>query len=362
VLPARFEPREPATKSEVVPAAVSSSKDSRAVESHTADLVLPSDRPMAVESLELRPGQIVRPESGRRARLLLPPEGLSVAVEDVCFEDIDFVASRSLDRPNAGDSPRAVIRLGAARAVFRGCSFQAASEGNTLPVAIAWLPWTDSATASLSLPSGRVRVTGCLFQRVDAAIESRALGALTIDLANCLHLGRGPLLRVAHYPGPDEPMRIAMSRLTLRDSDAVIAFSDGPVADRSGEISVEATACVFAPRRGAALLLFGTSGSPEPLLRGIRWTGQGSLVTPGIEIATWRSTTGIERILDDTSIAIAGMVRSSVQFAGDARQVPAGSKVLRWQAPLQSVESPGAAVERIPSPDPSLQSGHPDKR
>ena len=121
---------------------------------------------------------------------------------------------------------------------------------------------------------------------------------------------------------------------------------------RAGEIAILSTACVFAPAPGEALVQFSGTAMPERLPGGLRWTGQGSLVAPGVPIVTWRGSDGRNQTVDESSLSIAGLVRSEVGFAGRPSGDPATSRILRWQAPLQSANPPGidpATMPRSPS-------------
>ena len=308
------------------------------------DFVLPCDGPVNVESLELRPGQLVRGNPGERPVLMVPRTGLLVEAENVRFEKVEFVWDHQ------GDSPAALIDLRASRVEFRGCLFRSAAESSTAspPPAVRWTHPADASEAVLSLPNGRLRLTDCVMQGVSTGIDCRTDGALAVELANTLHLGGGPLIRLDHWPDQDEPVQIVLARVTLRGSGPLLAFDCRHGGDRPGEISIRALRCVFAPGLGTALMRIGADASPEQLLRGIRWTGQGSLVSPHTVIAAWRLADGSQQTLDDTSISIDGLVRSEVGFAGEAGSDPASSRVIRWQAPLRTPDPPGIDPAGLP--------------
>ena len=109
-------------------------------------------------------------------------------------------------------------------------------------------------------------------------------------------------------------------------------------------------ACVLAPKAGSPLLRVYGAESPERWTSCLRWTGQGSLVTPSTPVCTWRKPDGTESALDESLISIAGLVRSEVGFAAEASNNPAASRILRWQAPLQSADPPGVDPAALPSP------------
>ena len=101
--------------------------------------------------------------------------------------------------------------------------------------------------------------------------------------------------------------------------------------------------------RTAAIALWRPHGARRTLAA-VKWTGQGSLVLPDVAIVAWQRPDGGQQLLDEGAVSMAGLVRSSVAFAGRAEDGPAASRVVRWQAPLQSADAPGAAVESLPHP------------
>jgi len=166
-----------------------------------------------------------------------------------------------------------------------------------------------------------------------------------------LHLGTGPLVRLDHCPGADEPVLITLGQVTLRGAGPVLECGCQGLEDQPGEISIRAVRCAFVPKPGAALLLFNSADSPQRILGSIRWTGQGSLVSPEAAIAAWRGSDGGQQVLDDAAVSMAGLVRSEVGFAGSAEAGAAASRIIRWQAPLQSTDPPGIDPAGLPGGD-----------
>jgi len=113
---------------------------------------------------------------------------------------------------------------------------------------------------------------------------------------------------------------------------------------------VFSAACVFAPQSGEPLVRCSGTTTPERLPRCLRWTGQGSLVTPNTPIVTCQGPDEQPQTIDESSLAIAGLVRSEVGFAGELSSDPAASRVIRWQAPLRSSNPPGVDPAPLPCP------------
>lgn len=332
------------------------------------DIVLASDKPTTAKSLDLRAGQFVHPASGYRAVLLVPHAGLVIDKEDVRFENIDFrwdhappkdIRTRSL----------AIVQLLAGHAEFRNCSFQSVQEADSngqnnfaersispslppnsapLPVGIRWIHPAKADQSETSLPSGQIRLIDCLFVGVNAGIDCRTIGALTVELTNSLHLGPGPLVRLDHCPQSDEPVSLSLSQVTLRGTGPLLDCLAQRTEQQPGDITVAATACVFAPRPDEPLVCYRGTALPERLPRGLRWTGQGSLVTPNVPILAWQGPEDRPQLVDESSLSIAGLVRSDVEFAHEPSADPAASRVIRWQAPLRSTNPPGVDPAPLP--------------
>jgi hypothetical protein len=321
------------------------------VETMPRDLVLDGDKPQVVASLPLRPGQCVRGPSGRRTTVLVPAAGLIVDQEDVRFENIDFVW-RQADAGTASAMEPTIVQLLASRAEFCGCSFRCeGASAAAVPVrAVHWVHPAKPDATGMSLPSGRIRWTDCSLHRVAAGIDCRTIGPLAIELKNVLHVDSGPLVRLDHCPQADEPVSLVLAQVTLRDSGPLLECLVPRVEDQPGEIGVFATACAFAPEQASPLIRFSGAQMPRNLPSAVRWSGQGSLVTPQTPMMAWRASADREELVDESSLSIAGLVRSEVAFAGKPSRDPAASRLIRWQAPLQSADPPGIDPSPLPPP------------
>jgi len=320
------------------------------------DLVLAVDRAVQLDPLSLHPGQLVRGTPGSRPLVVVPPGGLMVNREGIRFENIDFLAAGSDSDPAAKAAPAdenstpAIVRLGAWRAEFRGCSFQAASVGLSPPAAVHWSPAAKTGPAELSLPSGQVLLVDCVLRNVQAGVVCPQLGAVSVELDNTLCLAPGPLVRLDRCPKADEPIALRLSHVTLRSAGPLLECRYPRVEESPGAISVQADNSVLMPASRHAIVSFVGPGSPERLLLGLRWMGQGSLVAPDAVVAQWQPPGGKVQALDDSAAAIAGLVRGEVEFAGRAEEGPPSHRVVRWQAPLSSAEVPGVEPGRLAWP------------
>lgn len=305
-------------------------------------LELASDQPQRLTELELSPGQIVRGRGGRRPRLVVPAGGLEIDVEDVRFENVDFVGGRSA----AGNGrAAAIISLRALRASFVGCSFQSNAAGKSFaqqaPAAIAWQGRPAADGAELELPTGTLTLESCVFYRVASAVRCRLDAALNFELDQVLHLGPGPLLLLEQAPQADEPISLAMSHLTLRGAAGLMECRYGEWAEAAGRIAIEASNCAFVPAEGKGLFLFRGDLPPRPLVEQLVWSGQGSVLARDAPLALWDAAQGQVLAAAEESISIDGLVRTDVGFAGEIEEGPQASRIVRWQVPLRSTDPPG---------------------
>ena len=108
-----------------------------------------------------------------------------------------------------------------------------------MPSAVRWTHPGAAADAALSLPAGRIQFSNCVLRDVAAGVDCRTIGSLAVEMSNVLHLGGGPLVRLDHLPRPDEPTRIILSQVTLRDSGPLLECLCGQVDSLLGKISIQ---------------------------------------------------------------------------------------------------------------------------
>ncbi len=318
---------------------------------HEEDLRLPTDRPIRGEVLALKAGMRVHAQGGR-ARVIVPRDGLTVEADRVSFENVDFVTD---ERPNTASgrdvATSALVHLLAAECAFTGCSFQSADGRPDLRPAIFWDYASSPRSAAVALPSGRVRMSNCVLRRVGAGLESRVRGAVAVEMANVLYLGPGPMICLARAPAADEPVRINLAQVTVREAEALLACRCLDPGEPAGEIHIEAAGCVLAPREAASLLVITSDVFPGRLWREVKWTGQGSVLAGPTVFGRWRRRDGSEQTVDDSTVSISGLVRGTVDFAAKCTGEPASSQIVNCTAPLQDSESAGAATRGLP-PEP----------
>jgi serine/threonine protein kinase len=313
-------------------------------------LVLPADHSIAWNPAidVLHPGQTVSGRAGERPLVMVPTRGLVVAVDDVRFENIDFVWRPAADAP-IDPEHMAILDLRASQARFSGCTFLAADPGPSgRPAAISW---SGPQHATSLPPAGRLHLNDCVASGVSAGVDIRLSAPIELTVSNTLHLGPGPLLRIDHLPRVDETIAVMLSNSTLRDATGLVGLrTQRTPPSEAGTISITTNDCVLLPNSSGALMLFAGQLPAGTLARSIQWTGQGSLVPTGVRISA-RVESNEERTADEPEISIDGLVSGRVEFAGPPDAGSSASRITRGTAPTQSPEPPG-----IPDGLPNLPS------
>lgn len=312
------------------------------------ELLINAAQPVRIESLPLSAGQTVRSTPGRRAQVWLPDEGLTIAADDVKFENIDFVWQREKSRQLDRVRPAAMFRLAAERCQFRECSFQVLA-GEQTPV-VLWTGPAERPAADVTLATGQLLLSDCVIRGGGAAIDARWDAALVVEAASCLLLETGPLLQLQHGPSADQPVVVGLSRTTLRQTGGIVRCGYQELPDNLGRITVEATDCALDLALEQALVTFDGPDNPQPLLAGFEWTGQGSVVSPAAALVVWRDEVGGLHAAREEQVRAEGLLRGELGFAGDDLAQPADSRITRWQAPRRSPDPPGAADARLHLP------------
>jgi len=350
----------PATpSSDVVRAEYSDSSEAPSLADTSAEsgklVLLANDRTISADSLQFKSGQTVRPRHGR-VRVAVPSGGLPVRGDRLTFENIDFVPGQSaVTYSNRALETSALIRLSCPECTFLGCSFQAVAGLPERITAIRWEQQSASIDTAGSLPAGRLRLKNCVFRRVAAGIESSRRGAVSLEIVNTLHLGPGPLVRLEYCPAADEPWRISLAQVTLRKADSLVELRLGAGRDDVplGEIGIDASGCAFSLSDAAAVLVLVCNQPPQPLLEKVKWTGQGSAISPQAAFGHWRRQNGPPQSVDDATMSISGLARGRIEFADRYDGNPANSRITRCQGPIEDAAAVGANPSYLP-PDVDL--------
>ena len=207
-------------------------------------LVLPANARLALDRLSLKPGQLVRGESGTRPQVLVPERGFSLAVEDVTFENIDFVAERVGGQRAAGG----MIAVSASRAQFLGCTFRGDPAAPAQRAAIAWRGPAAGRRAAAEA-TGQIVLRGCVVAHVTSAVEVAGPTRFSLSLANSLFADCAAIVRLRRSAHLDPAGDLLIEHVTVRETGPVL-FLDGESAADSGLLSVNAIESTFALREG----------------------------------------------------------------------------------------------------------------
>ena len=330
------------TDSKVLPASYT------AAEATPPPILLPVGRVLRLETLRLKDSQTLTGPPGTRPMVEVPSGGLAINAQRVRVENIDFVSGRE---GSSESEPPAMLQVNSNRVDFIGCSFRCREGIGNARTAIAW----REAAADGGVAAGELTFTRCYARELAAFVEVRRSLASKLTVKNTLHLHAGPLLSVRSPMIANEPLSLSLERVTVRGHSSVIGLAQMADQKWSSAIMISAVDCVFAPDDGLPLVIVAVEGEATPIsspavvarsqdattmLQSIQWSGQGSLVSTGVPFAGWQAD-GQLRPLPDENLSVAGLVRSRMKFAGLEGGPPSQSRILDWQAPLQSAEPPG---------------------
>jgi hypothetical protein len=291
--------------------------------------------------LHLQTGEIVQGKNGGRARIVMPPGGLTLTADRVRFENIDFVWHPKAEEITSPDQ-HALVALQASHAEFEKCTFQAEAVGSfELPAAIRI--GNQLAHVAPLAPAAEVQIDNCVLQEVACAVDCQAHRPAAINLHNTLYLGPGPLVKFSQGLRTDAPSAVTLQHVTARGVASVIELHSGRQADTSGTVTLTTTDCVLAPSDSGALAVFVGPNWPKSAagtFAALEWNGQDSLVAASIPSVVWQHGS-VKEPLPDEALPIEGLVASPFDFVGPASGDPANSHLRHWLAPGRTELPPG---------------------
>ena len=201
----------------------------------------------------------------------MPANGLVVAVENVRFENVDFVWRH---KPEEITSPErhAFIELHGGQTEFVGCTFQAQAVGSfELPAAIR-LGNHSQRGAGLSAAT-RVELDRCVIQGAECGVDCAARGPAAITARNTLYLGPGSLVRFPEARHADVATSVVLEHVTMRGARALIELHCDDPAEWNGTVTVSTNGCVLAPDESGALVVVAGQKVAESYRRRASRTG-----------------------------------------------------------------------------------------
>ena len=323
-----------------------------------ADFVLPAGRAVAWTDVRLQAGQIVRGPEGKRSTVLVSQMGAKVAVEDVRFENIDFVFSKAAPDEESKSSTdknpdlASLVRVSAFHCEFHGCTFRSGAEVRRQPAAITWQLPAAMDTGAVARRIGKLQFSDCVMSDVAAGVRcqnsnAKSGGELSVEMTNVLHLGPGPLASLEDWPRVGEPVVLRLQHSTVRNASGLVECRYEEIPSQAGKIRIEAIDSVLVPESARGLVILRGDTNPALMLPAIDVSGNGSVLARDTPLIEWQQMDGHSQVATERHVAAdggvssQGLVRGEVEFEGPADGEPTDSRVVRWQAPLRSGQPPG---------------------
>ncbi|MCC7422843.1 MAG: protein kinase [Planctomycetaceae bacterium] len=269
-----------------------------------------------------------------------------------------------------------LIAVEANRFELRTCRLEGDAETNeplraTSSKDPAW-PKSDAATGRRAiggiewrpLESDSSRDVGLALQ--DSVIQTsgvpvRCEAAPTrLQIRNVLALSPEPFVTLGAQLPAARHLHVDAARLTLRGAAALLHV---PVSagDALGRLHIDATDCVLSLKtEGSFLIQFEGDRMPPDWARSVAVDGEGSLLSPGCDVAGLRNvSTDSVAPLDSTDVDVGGLTAATFEFAGRDPATDLHHVVRSWNAPRRSSTPPGIDPTRFAghTPRPTLARG-----
>jgi serine/threonine protein kinase len=273
----------------------------------------------------------IRATAGKLGRILIGGGPWKLQAETVRLDNVELVMSAG---GSGADAPGVQVQSRTCEAwhsSFRGGSPESA-------LRVEWRP-THPSTAPLS----SVTFEDCLL--VNATIDLPVRPA-EVRLANCLHTGPAPCIRLGDAGRAHQTVALALTQSTFRDSGPIVAFRPGTTA-AGLRMSVVTNSCVLNPAASRPLLEFAAK-PPADWPRTIELSGTGSIVganTPLIGVAQ-EAAGGFS--LNAQQLDADGLVAGSLEYSGSDPSRPDDSQLRSTDAVRSAQGLPGIRADRLP--------------
>jgi serine/threonine protein kinase len=320
---------------------------------------LDSRRPYRAAEIEEAGSLVLVGTNQRPAKIIIDDMPLRISADQLTLENIQFRCTDASARAGMlqGRRPAALLQINSQNLTLRGCRFRTAADQGRMGAPdparqpgsrsqrLAAIDWNVIEPNDPN--GGRAVVVNTVFSGVDSAVRLSTMPR-AIHVTNCLKLGSGALLDLA-ATGAGSGIQIKLQQVTLRRADALMRLRLGSEGSPTTEITFNAVDCVLdLERRGGALFQFIAKESPTPWLSEIVMSGEGTLVSPGLVVASWWNPSNrSETILvdldepDQPALQVEGLFASRFRFAGDFSLRPQDSMVSSHEAPSRGSDPPG---------------------
>ncbi|MEX2285511.1 MAG: serine/threonine-protein kinase [Planctomycetaceae bacterium] len=330
---------------------------------------LSSDGPYACSRIDTVGSLTIRGAPKRRPVVIVQDAPLFlIASLKVTVQNVHFRWRESSPnlRPAAASNKRTkgrtvpLLKVRTQTFVAENCSFVTEAEASsnvsksaasTLrpPPMIDWEPVNanDQTSRQVSLQNAAF-IGGAPAVELDSAPQ-------VLHAVNCLKVGRGPFLVLAHAPKAHERFQTNLKQVTLRDADGLYDVRVAGNSTPLGLIAVESTDSVFHfGNDGSSLLQF--VGDQEIKAANVRVDvgGEGTVANRSFNVAAWTGTAKqAGTSLNSDTIVLDGVLAVPFEFAGPADRNPRNSAVraVPTQGPRRSSLPPGidASLLNVPA-------------
>jgi serine/threonine-protein kinase len=257
-------------------------------------ITLQSPGPFLLDAIEINKPITLRGAEGIRPLFLGGPEStFRITASAVRLENVHFIRVEERLGDQSGEPSSALLDIAGQSTVIAQCSFQDMSGRSA--TAIHWHATSDATGTPASLGVEHV-----LFRDLDSAIVLAGLGGAQIEIQNCLHLGRGPLIRSTSGPArPFETLELALSRVTVYGASTAEHKFPHPLDDAAPLRVIAREGLLIPSDRDQPLLAVQYAVQPTMLMPKVSWSGSNTLcpadatmlqVKHGSDALPWRAS------------------------------------------------------------------------
>ena len=296
-------------------------------------LILPDAGPYAAAEIATRGSLVLRGGGPGPTRIVITDRPLRLWADEITLENIEFDVQPI---GSVGGSPPAALLVETQALTVNGCRFEgiaAADSPNATvspTVAIGWR-LIDRADPT----AGRIVLSNTVLRNLrDGLHLADAPRQLTVRNVLGVRLGSLAMLRARGRSG----VAAVLENVTLRENRTVFGLT---AAAANGGLRVTAQNSILDLPGGSLFHL--AEAAPTAALA---WDGAGVVVTGDVQAVVVPGTAG--NAVSNAAVAVGGVVRGEVQFAGPAGPQDSASAARVTAGPRVDGALPGVQVARLP--------------
>lgn len=313
---------------------------------------LPDAGPWQAAEISSASALVLRGNPNKPAVILVAETPLQLWAEKVRLENVilqrdpNRTRRPTEDRPTDAAAIEQFLSVQCDRFELRACrieegQFDTESNEGSSVAAIAWRPLdvTSPGETSLLLQDSVIRTSGASLKLISAPA--------VIRVRNVLVTGHEPFLQVATPVAATRRLHIDAARLTLRGPQALLRLPSA--AERSsGRVRLDMTDCVLSLSSAEAeVVQYSGRRVAERWAETLQIDGEGTLLTPGCDVAGLFSPDEKSVPLDTSDVDVGGLTAARFEFAGNDPATDLDSVVRIWNAPRRSTTPPGIDPTRF---------------